>query len=92
MKKSQVKKLQRQIGVLLQQELRDCAKVSFQDGMIKIIIPSRDFENGLGALLQRIQQLIDKHYPDRIADMALLISDPGRRYENTFKIWPPAGR
>lgn len=87
MKNASIKKLHRQIASLLEEELPKNTDVCYQDAMIKIVIPSDDFEAGFGLLLQRIQQSIDKHYPDRATDISLLVRDSGGRFEHVFKIW-----
>ncbi|MEO3403967.1 hypothetical protein AAFN85_08685 [Mucilaginibacter sp. CAU 1740] len=89
MKKNAKKKFHAQVAVMLAKEFREEAEVHFQDMIIKIKIPLVAIESGLGAILLRIEQLVEKYFPERKDDIALLIRDGGSRYENVFKIWRP---
>ncbi|UOE52392.1 hypothetical protein MTO98_15050 [Mucilaginibacter sp. SMC90] len=87
MKRNVKKKFHAEVAVMLERELQEEAEVHFQDMIIKIKVPLAAIESRLGAILQRIQQLVEKYFPERKEDIAFLIRDGGSRYENVFKIW-----
>lgn len=90
MNKTAVKKLRLEIALLLKKALGHTAEVSCQDAMITIIVSTEDFEHRFGVLLDRIQRSIDRQYPVRPCDIALLIRDAGSRFGHVFKIWRTA--
>jgi hypothetical protein len=89
MKRNMKKKFHAQVAVMLARELREEAEVYFQDMIIKVKMPLAAIESRLGAILLQIQRLVEKYFPERQEDIALLIRDGGSRYENVFKIWKP---
>jgi hypothetical protein len=89
MSKITSKQLRLQVTRLLLRELPETAEVIYQDGLIKIKLTNAQLEAGLGRLLQQLQELIGRHFPERQEDIAVLIGDTCGRYENVFKIWKP---
>lgn len=87
MNTAQEKKFHSEVAEWLAHALRQEAEVRFQDAVIKIVIPREAFENRFGLFLWRLQQLIDERYPNRSADIAILIRDAASRFEHVFKIW-----
>jgi|GEM_PF-4862389 len=92
MNKATAKKLHLQVASLLEKALLQEAEVSYQDGIIKVVIGREIFEHRFGTLLHRIQQLIDEQHPHRTEDIAILVRDSGSRFEHVFKIWKTSER
>lgn len=60
------------------------------DGMLKLTLPRPCLENRLGILLQQIQYVIDRQYPQRTTDIPLIVTDDEGKYLLHFKIWHTA--
>lgn len=87
MTKAAAKNLHMQVAALLENALGQEAEVSYQDGMISVIIAREIFEHRFGVLLHRIQHLIDEQHPHRTVDIAILVRDAESCFEHVFKIW-----
>ncbi len=87
---SQLTALGAAIAHLLKTELTHDGTVTTIAGKVIISINRQDFENGLGNLLQKIYNMIDRKFPTRSEHLSLVIRDTDARYENVFKIWKSA--
>lgn len=79
--------LQHAIFEVLQRELAGVSSVALFKDRVLVQISTADFEHGLGAILKKIQSMIDLHIPKRNEHLSLVIRDVSHRYENVFKIW-----
>lgn len=72
------------VKVLKREFTYDCT-ISFKTNRVILQVRNIDFEQCLGSLLQ---QIIDKHFPEREENLFIHIGDGSK--ENVFKIWKPA--
>jgi ABC-type microcin C transport system permease subunit YejB len=74
------------VKVLKREFTYDCT-ISSRMNQVILQVTNIDFEERLGRLLQLIQQIIDKYYPQREENLSIVIRDSGGMKENVFKIW-----
>jgi hypothetical protein len=82
-----MKKLRSKVVAALKREFTYECTISSRMNQVILKVRNIDLEQELGRLLQQIQQIIEKHYPQREEHILLVIRAMDGSNENTFKIW-----
>ena len=82
-----MKKLRSKVAAALKREFNYEYTISSRMNRLVLKIRNVDFEQHLGKLLQQVQQIIDRYYPQRQEHILLTIKAMDGANENTFKIW-----
>ncbi|UKT63033.1 hypothetical protein [Pedobacter mucosus] len=81
--------LQSDVVAVLKKELDYPCSIWYSVGQVILEISNDNFEKHMGCIVQQIQHIIDRNFPERDGNLSIIIRNTDKRIENAIKIWKP---
>jgi len=81
--------LTKHVAAVLQTELDGHGIAVSVNGNVVLTISRENYERRLGHLFQQVQQVINRHFPDRQEDLMLQFQTQDGARHHLFRVWHP---